>query len=109
MNVTKLFAAGILVVTASAVAAGRLRAEDSPAPAPAPGEKVSEKPTEKAAEKHSESAAQLPPSDPHHAERCAGCSAEAVWICFLDHLRDLHQEDLIPENLLPRESKEERG
>ena len=97
-HLPKFFAAGFLITAAFAAGRGRLRADESPGLAPQAGEK------------RGDSAAQVPPpSDPHHAERCAGCSAEAVWIGFLDHLRDLHREDLIPENLLPRESKEERG
>lgn len=36
-----------------------------------------------------------------HSDKCAGCSAEAVWGAFVDYLRETGHEDLIPEDLQP--------
>ena len=42
-----------------------------------------------------------------HADKCAGCSAEAVWKGFLDHLRETGHGDLIPPDALPPEKDED--
>jgi len=44
----------------------------------------------------------------HDPAQCAGCSAEAIWAGFLEHLRKTGHEDLIPENLIPTEDLAER-
>lgn len=39
-----------------------------------------------------------------HSARCAGCSAEAVWAGFLEHLHAISRSDLIPDDQLPVEN-----
>lgn len=40
---------------------------------------------------------------PHDPASCAGCSAEAIWTAFLEHLRATQSAHLIPEDLVPTE------
>ncbi len=42
-----------------------------------------------------------------HADKCAGCSAEAVWKGFIDRLRETGHGDLIPPDALPAEKDED--
>jgi hypothetical protein len=45
----------------------------------------------------------------HDDKLCAGCSAEAIWAAFLEHLKAAGKADLIPPSALPVDEDEENG